>query len=32
MSTTWADFDARIGVVDRRPDVPRAFDFTLLGG
>jgi putative hydroxymethylpyrimidine transport system substrate-binding protein len=28
----WADFDARIGVVDRRPDVQRAFDFTLLGG
>jgi NitT/TauT family transport system substrate-binding protein/putative hydroxymethylpyrimidine transport system substrate-binding protein len=28
----WADFDARIGIVDRRPDVARAFDFTLLGG
>jgi hypothetical protein len=28
----WADFDARIGIVDRRPDVQRAFDFTLLGG
>jgi hypothetical protein len=28
----WADFDARIGVVDRRPDVQRAFDVTLLGG
>lgn len=25
----WADFDARIGIVDRRPDVERAFDFTL---
>jgi putative hydroxymethylpyrimidine transport system substrate-binding protein len=28
----WADFDARAGIVDRRPDVRRAFDFTLLGG
>jgi putative hydroxymethylpyrimidine transport system substrate-binding protein len=28
----WADFDVRIGIVDRRPDVGRAFDFTLLGG
>jgi putative hydroxymethylpyrimidine transport system substrate-binding protein len=28
----WADFDARIGIVDRRPDVRRAFDFNLLGG
>ena len=28
----WADFDARIGIVDRRPDVQRAFDSTLLGG
>jgi putative hydroxymethylpyrimidine transport system substrate-binding protein len=28
----WADFDARIGIVDRRPDVQRAFHFTLLGG
>jgi NitT/TauT family transport system substrate-binding protein/putative hydroxymethylpyrimidine transport system substrate-binding protein len=27
----WADFDARIGIVERRPDVDRAFDFTLLG-
>jgi putative hydroxymethylpyrimidine transport system substrate-binding protein len=26
----WADFDARIGIVKRRPDVGRAFDFTLL--
>jgi NitT/TauT family transport system substrate-binding protein/putative hydroxymethylpyrimidine transport system substrate-binding protein len=26
----WADFDARIGIVKRRPDVRRAFDFTLL--
>jgi NitT/TauT family transport system substrate-binding protein/putative hydroxymethylpyrimidine transport system substrate-binding protein len=25
----WADFDARIGLVKRRPDVARAFDFTL---
>ena len=25
----WADFDARIGIVERRPDVARAFDFTL---
>ena len=25
----WADFDARIGIVDRRTDVGRAFDFTL---
>ena len=23
----WADFDARIGIVDERPDVDRAFDF-----
>jgi NitT/TauT family transport system substrate-binding protein/putative hydroxymethylpyrimidine transport system substrate-binding protein len=28
----WADFDARIGIVDRRPDVRRAFDFTLIDG
>jgi putative hydroxymethylpyrimidine transport system substrate-binding protein len=28
----WADFDARAGIVDARPDVSRAFDFTLLGG
>jgi putative hydroxymethylpyrimidine transport system substrate-binding protein len=27
----WADFDARIGIVEDRPDVPAAFDFTLLG-
>ena len=25
----WADFDARIGLVEERPDVERAFDFTL---
>jgi len=25
----WADFDARIGLVRERPDVERAFDFTL---
>ena len=25
----WADFDARIGIVDERPDVARAFDFDL---
>jgi hypothetical protein len=25
----WADFDARIGIVQQRPDVARAFDFTL---
>jgi putative hydroxymethylpyrimidine transport system substrate-binding protein len=25
----WADFDARIGIVDRRPDVAHAFDLTL---
>ena len=25
----WAAFDARIGIVRRRPDVARAFDFTL---
>jgi len=28
----WADFDARIGIVDRRPDVRRAFDFTFRDG
>ena len=28
----WADFDARIGIVDRRPDVRRAFDLTLQPG
>jgi putative hydroxymethylpyrimidine transport system substrate-binding protein len=27
----WADFDARIGIVDDRPDVPRAFEFGLVG-
>jgi NitT/TauT family transport system substrate-binding protein/putative hydroxymethylpyrimidine transport system substrate-binding protein len=27
----WADFDARIGIVERRPDVARAFDFSLRG-
>ena len=27
----WADFDARIGIVERRPDVRRAFDFSLAG-
>jgi NitT/TauT family transport system substrate-binding protein/putative hydroxymethylpyrimidine transport system substrate-binding protein len=26
----WADFDARIGIVGRRPDVARAFDFHVL--
>ena len=26
----WADFDARIGIVDQRPDVRAAFDFTML--
>jgi NitT/TauT family transport system substrate-binding protein/putative hydroxymethylpyrimidine transport system substrate-binding protein len=25
----WADFDARIGIVKTRPDVSRAFDFSL---
>ncbi len=25
----WADFDTRVGLVSRRPDVSRAFDFTL---
>src|SRR4051812_2242399 len=25
----WADFDARIGIVPRRPDVARTFDFSL---
>ena len=25
----WARFDARIGIVDERPDVERAFDFTV---
>jgi len=27
----WADFDARIGIVKSRPDVDRAFDFTVAG-
>jgi len=27
----WADFDAEIGLVEERPDVARAFDFTLRG-
>jgi putative hydroxymethylpyrimidine transport system substrate-binding protein len=27
----WAAFDARIGIVDEKPDVDRAFDFTLAG-
>jgi NitT/TauT family transport system substrate-binding protein/putative hydroxymethylpyrimidine transport system substrate-binding protein len=27
----WAAFDARIGIVKRRPDVAKAFDFSLLG-
>ena len=27
----WASFDARIGIVDRRPDVAQAFDFSLAG-
>jgi NitT/TauT family transport system substrate-binding protein/putative hydroxymethylpyrimidine transport system substrate-binding protein len=27
----WAAFDARIGIVRERPDVDRAFDFSLLG-
>jgi putative hydroxymethylpyrimidine transport system substrate-binding protein len=27
----WADFDARLGIVKRRPDVDKAFDFGLLG-
>jgi putative hydroxymethylpyrimidine transport system substrate-binding protein len=27
----WADFDAGIGIVDQRPDVARAFDFSLSG-
>jgi putative hydroxymethylpyrimidine transport system substrate-binding protein len=25
----WADFEVRIGLIDRRPDVGRAFDFSL---
>ncbi len=27
----WADFDARLGIVKGRPDVGKAFDFSLLG-
>jgi NitT/TauT family transport system substrate-binding protein/putative hydroxymethylpyrimidine transport system substrate-binding protein len=27
----WADFDARLGIVKTRPDVGRAFDFSVLG-
>src|SRR3954471_12307943 len=27
----WADFDVRIGIVEHRPDVDRAFDFRLRG-
>jgi NitT/TauT family transport system substrate-binding protein/putative hydroxymethylpyrimidine transport system substrate-binding protein len=27
----WADFDAQIGIVDERPEVDRAFDFSLAG-
>lgn len=27
----WADFDAEIGLVEERPDVAQAFDFTLRG-
>jgi NitT/TauT family transport system substrate-binding protein/putative hydroxymethylpyrimidine transport system substrate-binding protein len=27
----WADFDARLGIVKKRPDVGKAFDFSLLG-
>ncbi len=26
----WADFDARIGIVEKRPDVGRMFDFTVV--
>ena len=28
----WADFEAEIGIVDRRPDVARAFDLSLAPG
>jgi NitT/TauT family transport system substrate-binding protein/putative hydroxymethylpyrimidine transport system substrate-binding protein len=31
MLERWADFDARLGIVKSRPDVARAFDFSLLG-
>jgi len=27
----WAAFDARLGIVEKRPDVDRAFDFSVLG-
>jgi putative hydroxymethylpyrimidine transport system substrate-binding protein len=27
----WADFDARLGIVNQRPDVERAFDFSVMG-
>jgi NitT/TauT family transport system substrate-binding protein/putative hydroxymethylpyrimidine transport system substrate-binding protein len=27
----WADFDARLGIVKERPDVGRAFDFSVVG-
>ncbi|HWH96212.1 MAG TPA: ABC transporter substrate-binding protein [Baekduia sp.] len=27
----WADFDARLGIVKTRPDVARAFDFSVMG-
>jgi NitT/TauT family transport system substrate-binding protein/putative hydroxymethylpyrimidine transport system substrate-binding protein len=27
----WADFELRIGLIDRRPQVDRAFDFTVAG-
>ena len=27
----WADFDAEIGLVEERPDVERAFEFSLRG-
>ena len=31
MLEQWADFDARLGIVKQRPDVAKAFDFSLLG-
>ncbi len=27
----WADFDARVGLTAKRPDVSKAFDFTVMG-
>ena len=27
----WADFDQRLGIVKRRPDIARAFDFSMMG-